>query len=121
MNRVKVDSDEVSDVAAFYRRTSLVVGAVSQDLAAHEFGTWAREHGDQIDDARRADTTPHPDAELMRTLAARYAAMSAAVSDRLGRQSQAAAELADTLTAGTSKLVAGDAAAAAMIPTGGQP
>lgn len=102
MDRIVVDADQISQVAAFYRRASLVVYAVSQDLSSHVFGTWARGQ-------------PEGD-DVMSSLAARYATMGAQLATRLSAQSQAAAVLASTLGRGSSELAAGDAAAAAMIP-----
>lgn len=36
---ISMDTAAVSAVSAYYRRSSLVLSAVADDLAAHDFGT----------------------------------------------------------------------------------
>ena len=84
--RISMDTAQVSAVSAYYRRSALVLSAVADDLAAHDFGTWARA-------SVAADENP----VAFGPSAATYAEMSATLSRRLRVQATAAAALADTL------------------------
>lgn len=99
-NRIAMDVEQVSAVAGYYRRSSLVLNAVADDLATHDFGRWAR-----------TDADPGPVPSLGPS-AATYAEMSATLSVRLRMQSRAAAVLADTLRNSAIIMAAGDAHAA---------
>ncbi|ASR02489.1 hypothetical protein RVF83_13855 [Gordonia rubripertincta] len=102
-NRIAMDADQVAAVAAYYRRSSLVLAAVADDLAAHDFGRWAR-------------TDAGPDAaSSLGPSAATYAELSASLSARLRSQSRAAAVLAQNLRASAIGMTAGDAQAAGQI------
>ncbi|MHC3001950.1 hypothetical protein [Gordonia metallireducens] len=102
-NRIAMDVEQVSAVAAYYRRSSLVLDAVADDLAAHDFGRWAR-------------TDAGPDAaSSIRPSAATYAELSASLSARLRSQSRAAAVLAQNLRDSANGMADGDAQAAEEI------
>ena len=94
---ISMDTAAVSAVSAYYRRSSLVLSAVADDLAAHDFGTWARESiaGDE-------------NTVAFGPSAAAYAEMSATLSRRLRVQATAAAALADTLRNSALTMADGD-------------
>ncbi|GAB99760.1 hypothetical protein GONAM_10_02310 [Gordonia namibiensis NBRC 108229] len=102
-NRIAMDVEQVSAVAAYYRRSSLVLDAVADDLAAHDFGRWAR-----------AGAGPDAAASLGPS-AATYAELSASLSARLRSQSRAAAVLARNLRDSAIGMADGDAQAAGEI------
>lgn len=102
-NRIAMDVDQVSAVAAYYRRSSLVLNAVADDLATHDFGRWARTDADT---GAGASLGPS---------AATYAEMGATLSARLRTQSRAAAVLAESLRNSAIVMAAGDAQAAGEI------
>ncbi len=104
--RVAMDAEQVAAVASFYRRSSLVVNAVADDLAARDFGRWAR--SDLVDPSAEPDP-------VLSSLASAYAEMSATLSRRLREQSRAAAALADRLRLSAETVSAGDADAAAVV------
>ncbi len=108
-NRIAMDVEQVSAVSVYYRRSSLVLNAVADDLAAHDFGRWAR-----------TDAGPGA-ASSLGPSAASYAEMSASLSARLRTQSQAAAVLAQNLRDSAIAMADGDARAASEIarPTPG--
>ncbi|MEO9328343.1 hypothetical protein [Gordonia aurantiaca] len=107
--RVSMDTDQVSAVASFYRRSALVVNAVADDLAAHDFGRWAHP------DATPAAGSPSEADETLSRLAGAYAEMSATLSRRLRAQSRAADLLAARLREAAEIMSAGDAEAAAGV------
>ncbi|WP_312029393.1 hypothetical protein [Gordonia paraffinivorans] len=104
--RIAMDAEQVAAVASFYRRSSLVVNAVADDLAARDFGRWAR--SDLVDPSAEPDP-------VLSGLASAYAEMSATLSRRLREQSRAAAALADRLRLSAETVSAGDADAAAGV------
>lgn len=102
--RISMDTAQVSAVASYYRRSSLVLSAVADDLAAHDFGAWARQS--TVRDADSATFGPS---------AATYADMSTTLSRRLRVQAAAAAALADTLRNSALTMADGDGRAATEI------
>lgn len=109
--RISMDTEQVTDVAAYYRRSSLVLNAVADDLALHEFGTWTRRPLPTEDHA--GDTGPD-----LGHLAAVYARMSDDLAHRLRLQSQAAGELADSLRNSAIRMAQGDEEVAATVSRG---
>lgn len=88
---IAMDTAQVSAVAGFYRRSSLILSAVADDLETHDFGVWAR-------------TRPEPPggvpigaAATFDELATTYRQLSATLAQRLRVQAGAAGELAGTL------------------------
>ncbi len=102
--RISMDTAQVSAVSAYYRRSSLVLSAVADDLATRDFGTWARDSG-----------VPDGNSVAFGPLAAAYAGMSAALSRRLRVQAAAAAALADSLRNSALAITDGDDRAAVEI------
>ena len=95
-DHLRVDLDQVHGVVSFYRRASLVVGAAASDMESAAFGRWCS-------------------GEAYATLAERYVAMGDRLAQRLRTQSIAAADLADTLEQGMSRLDDADAELAPVI------
>ncbi|MFE0751913.1 hypothetical protein [Gordonia sp. NPDC058843] len=102
--RIAMDTGQVSAVASYYRRSSLVLSAVADDLASHDFGTWAR-----------GSVVPEADSVAFGPLAAAYADMSTTLSRRLRVQAAAAAALADTLRNSALTMADGDGRVAVEI------
>ncbi|WP_238422078.1 hypothetical protein [Gordonia sp. 'Campus'] len=88
---IAMDTAQVSAVAGFYRRSSLVLSAVADDLAAHDFGGWARTRPESSGGASIGAATTFDE------LATTYRKLSATLAQRLREQAGAAGELADTL------------------------
>ena len=95
-DHLRVDLDQVHGVVSFYRRASLVVGAAASDMESAAFGRWCS-------------------GEAYATLAERYVAMGDHLAQRLRTQSIAAADLADMLERGMSRLDDADAELAPVI------
>ncbi|WP_231895441.1 MULTISPECIES: hypothetical protein [Gordonia] len=95
-DHLRVDLDQVHGVVSFYRRASLVVGAAASDMESAAFGRWCS-------------------GEAYATLAERYVAMGDHLAQRLRTQSIAAADLADMLERGMSRLDDADADLAPVI------
>ncbi|MBD0862001.1 hypothetical protein IA539_12365 [Gordonia sp. zg691] len=112
VRQIAMDTEQVYGVAAYYRRSALVVTAVADDLTAHEFGTWARAH------RAPADAGAGPDAATLARLAATYSEMSATLAQRLRAQARAAGVLADSLRNSAISMSAGDEQVAGEISRG---
>ncbi|OUC78507.1 hypothetical protein [Gordonia lacunae] len=102
--RVSMDTAQVTAVSAYYRRSALVLSAVADDLATHDFGAWARDSG-----------TSGQDSVTFGPSAAVYARMSSTLTRRLRVQAAAAAALAGSLRNSALAMADGDVDAAVEI------
>lgn len=95
-DHVRVDVDQVDAVASFYRRASSVVAAAASDMESRPFGQWSV-------------------GQAYALMAQRYGAMGEHLAGRLRAQAAAAADLADILTQGASRLDEADSAGASAM------
>ncbi len=91
-----IDTEQVGRVVDFYDQAGEVVGAVSEQLRSHRFGSWVV-------------------GEEYRELGERFSTMSERIADRLAEQAVAAARLAEELGRAVEIVGAADVDAAGEV------